>query len=215
MESFFAFAIDIEGLREGDGLPVGDDGNLATFSVAIFPIGEGAPLGYGSNLVGSHIDVVRHQDGEGHLGSIFHSHLTVLKGNGVASGGVGKKEGNVNLLRSRNRLHKHHLGHEHDAVAVAEEARDIGLYHQGFLCDEGTLEVAALEVVGIGKTLDSPTGEKFGNGEAIGGDTGAIGMEAGDEEGIGVEVGAYLYGLLHGAAVAITYSAYCGNNALH
>ena len=87
-----AYPIDIYGLRESDGLAGGYHRYLAALAIAIFPIGEGAPLGYGSNLVGSHIDVVRHQDGEGHLGGIFHSHLTVLKGDGVASGGVGKKE---------------------------------------------------------------------------------------------------------------------------
>ena len=70
-EIFLAYPIDIYGLREGDGLTVGDNGNLAALAVAELRIAGVQFLVTGpcNNLVGSHIEVAgKVADGDGDLG---------------------------------------------------------------------------------------------------------------------------------------------------
>ncbi len=86
---------------------------------------------------------------------------------------------------------------------MAQEARQVGLHHEGFLRDEGLVEGADFDVLGESQAFDVPSGEQFGHGEAVGGDAVGIGAQVGGEEGQGVEVLAHLHGFGGGSGHAL------------
>ena len=96
---------------------------------------------------------------------------------------------------------------------MAQEARDVGLHHEGFLGDKGTVEVADFKVVGKSHAAEAPAGEKLGNTEAVDGGTCGVGAEVGNEEGQGAKIGTHLHRLVL-TAVAVAYAAHSSNNLL-
>ena len=78
---------------------------------------------------------------------------------------------------------------------MAQEARQVGLHHKGFLRDECLVEGAYLDVLCDGHALHVPAGEQLRYCEFVGGRAVLAGAHIGGEEGQCVEVGAHLHGL--------------------